>query len=105
MTIDNDDYLDNQHKRVFLRDAKHFFKLDKILDLLNVETLLDLKNISISELKENLTENQVIKIIDAMKKWNVAPKNWKEPLSIYWLDNTGKEYRVSDDGYKEYPPQ
>lgn len=100
-----DDHLDSQHKQVLLRDAKYFFKLDKILDLLNVKTLLDLRKLSISDLKNNLTENQVIKIIDAMSKWSVSPKNWKEPSDIQWMDNTGHTYTVSDNGYKEYPPQ
>jgi len=97
-----DDHLDQQHKEVLLRDAKHFYKLDKILDILKVETLYDLRLLPISELKESLNDKQITEIINALDKWHCSPANWREPKNITYYDNTGKSYWVNEHHYKVY---
>mgnify|MGYP007073214266 CR=1 FL=1 len=94
--------LDEQHKKVLLRDAKHFFKLNQIWDTLKVDTLYELIEIPISKLSLSCTDKQVDNVLTAMKKWNCAPANYHEPKDITYYDNTGKSYWVDEHGYKNY---
>ena len=99
--------VDLQHEEVFLRDAKHFFDMPKVIldsldDILPSCNLYELKQLSLSQLSDKLNNQAKVKtVVNAMAYWNLRPKNYKEPGDIIYYDNTGERYIV-ENGARNY---